>query len=83
MSMKELLIELEVAMTAVLEHSPIVGWQSPEKVKAARARPFSCSHSLEPFPRSPFPGATGQPDDHHAQPQDARLQHPPAQVCVR
>lgn len=32
MSMRELLIELEVAMTAVLEYSPIVGWQAPEKV---------------------------------------------------
>ena len=27
MSIKELLIEVEVAMTAVLEYSPIIGWQ--------------------------------------------------------
>ena len=26
-SIKELLLELEVAMTAVLEYSPIIGWQ--------------------------------------------------------
>ena len=32
MSMRELLIELEVAMTAVLEYSPVVGWQAPDKV---------------------------------------------------
>ena len=32
MSMRELLIEVEVAMTAVLEYSPIIGWQAPDKV---------------------------------------------------
>ncbi|KAG1654977.1 hypothetical protein FOA52_004564 [Chlamydomonas sp. UWO 241] len=31
-TMRELLVELEVAMTAVIEYSPVVGWKAPDKI---------------------------------------------------
>lgn len=31
-SMRELLLEVEVSMTAVLEYNPLVGWQAPDKI---------------------------------------------------
>jgi hypothetical protein len=43
--MKEFLLEMEVAMTAVLEYSPILGWQSPDKVMICSVC-YICSSAL-------------------------------------
>ena len=54
MSMRELLIEVEVAMTAVLEYSPIIGWQAPDKVRLTPPCLTPVSLAVLPGPFSPL-----------------------------